>query len=318
MLSLKESCTGLGALGLGAVRVGLRRVAVNELQPVVCRFLQLTADFPVVQGDIAEDAVLLKLWKAHPWPSCFAAGVSCQPDSCLGENGAMNSRALSLPAVLKAGLLMGAPCILIECVSGASKDQQVRTALAHFTQATGYSCSEVCLELGQVWVSRRCRWWVLLTRPDLGSCSLPAWTVSGIWKVVKDVLVAPLGPDPKLRPLKLTAYEAREFSIRAPLDTFLLPQHKQAPTALHSWGNQVTSCPCGCRAFPFTESCLDQGIHAQLVIWDAASTLQLAENVRHLSAPEAALLNGLDPALPRGPNPWLALCLVGQLDPLGA
>ena len=99
---------------------------------------------------------------------------------------------------------------------------------------------------------------------------------------------------------------------------YLLDLDRPLPTALHSWGNQVLSCPCGCRNAPFRKERLDRGICAVLVRGPSA-TITGAPNFRHLSAREVGLLCGLSPLTDCGAEPRLALALVGQLaSPLQA
>ena len=55
---VRETCTGIGALGDGALSVGLDIVARNELQPTTCRLLESLGRSGVVQGDIGDQAVV--------------------------------------------------------------------------------------------------------------------------------------------------------------------------------------------------------------------------------------------------------------------
>ena len=69
-----------------------------------------------------------------------------------------------------------------------------------------------------------------------------------------------------------------------------LDQNAVAPTALHSWGNPLRGCPCGCRLSGFSLERLLQsglrgiGIHSLVL-----------ERPRHIHPQEAGLLNGVPP-----------------------
>ena len=128
------------------------------------------------------------------------------------------------------------------------------------------------------------------------------------WLKVKDVLPRPVASPSEYESLLLSDFELVEFQKRKPLKSFLLDLEHPLPTALHSWGSQVLSCPCGCRA-AFSERRLNKGICA--VLEPCATTG--ATNFRHMTAREVALLSGLSPLYQLGDNPRLALSLVGQL-----
>ena len=130
--------------------------------------------------------------------------------------------------------------------------------------------------------------------------------------MVGDVLPSPSVTDAEYVQLELSEFELLEFQKRKPLWKFLLDSSKPLPTAVHSWGNQVLSCPCHCRLAPFAPTRLDRGICAVLVKGKSC-LLTGAPNYRHLSAREVALLCCLSPLAWFGEMPRLALALVGQL-----
>ena len=310
---LKESCSGIGALGMGAVTAGLRVVALNELQPVTCRLLRQITEVPVVEGDIGDQAVLLQMWQVEAQPCVLSAGVSCQPYSRLGDKrGGRDPRAMSLPRVLQAGLLLQSSAIVIECVPQASKDAFVRTCLEEFCVATGYHCAELQLELADVWAARRARWWCVLSPPLLGPCRLQPWPSQVTYATVGDVLHHTLPMHASLSTLELTPYEVRQFSTRHPMSSYLLQTNAPMSTSLHSAACQVYPCPCGCRSLPFTEERLDQNLIATVVVCHGAG-FEAGDKYRHLAPAEIAFLNGLTPLGPWGAHPRLAVCLIGQL-----
>ena len=90
----------------------------------------------------------------------------------------------------------------------------------------------------------------------------------------------------------------------------------QLPTALHSWGNQLYACRCGCRTIGFSTYRLEsKGLWEPLVRVEGYTLVEGTEvpNFRHLHPSEVAILRGLSPQLDWGDDLRLALCTVGQL-----
>ena len=306
-LCFREACSGLGAVG--ACQAGFRLIAQNDLQVKTAAVAQGISGVPSTVGDISHLETVVSLWQSSPGQAGLAAGVSCQPYSRLGDSkGPLDSRARSMPAVLLAGHLYQAPWILLECVTQAGQHPYVQDLLATFAKECGYTVSQVDLELSQVWVASRSRWWCLLLRGNYGRCHLHAWKAHGPWHKVGDVFKCPQVSPEELGQLLLTQFEVQEFEARRPLASFLLQSNRALPTALHAWGCQVYPCPCECRKFPFKSSRLDERICAVLL-----QTQEEGSPMRHLSAREVAYLNGLSPTLDFGSDARLALCLVGQL-----
>ena len=312
-VSLKETCAGIGALGMGAIASGFQVSMLNELQPITCQLLRQIATAPVIEGDVGSQDVLRQMWDNDPRPAVLSAGVACQPYSRLGDRrGGRDPRALSLPHVLQAALVLQSSAVVIECVAQAAQDTFVRTCLQTFCAATGYHCSEILLELSDVWCAHRLRWWCVLTPPSLAPCPLQAWEKGDAYRSVGDVMHFTLPVTSDLASLELTPYELRQFSDRRPLASFLLQATEAMPTSLHSTACQVYPCPCGCRKQPFTDARLDQSLLAVITPCHGEG-FQLGSKYRHLAPAELALLNGLTPRGPWGAHPRLAACLIGQL-----
>ena len=311
--SLKETCAGIGALGMGAIASGFQVSMLNELQPVTCQLLRQIAAAHVIEGDVGSQDVLRQMWDNDPRPAVLSAGVACQPYSRLGDRrGGRDPRALSLPHVLQAALVLQSSAVVIECVAQAAQDTFVRTCLQIFCEAASYHCSEVVLELSDVWCAHRLRWWCVLTPASLGPCPLQVWEKGDTCRSVGDVMHFTLPVTSDLASLELTPYEIRQFRDRRPLTSFLLQATEAMPTSLHSTACQVYPCPCGCRKQPFTDARLDQNLIAVITPCHGDG-FQLGNKYRHLAPAELALLNGLTPCGPWGAHPRLAACLIGQL-----
>ena len=311
--ALKETCAGIGALGKGAESCGFRVSVLNELQPVTCNLLRMVSPAQVVEGDVGLPATLRQLWDVLPEPTILSAGFSCQPYSRLGDRkGGRDPRAMCLPHVLQAALVVQSSTVVLECVQQAAEDVFVKTCLEAFCEAADFVYTEVLLDLSSVWAAKRARWWCILTPAQLGRCHVRTWPVCDNCVTVEEVLQYTWPLTPELDSLRLTPYELRQFSSRNPMSTYLLPSDRPMPTSLHSAACQVFPCPCGCRQAPFTLERLDQGLHAVLTVCHGGDQRHAGE-FRHLAPAEMALLNGLSPKGPWGPHPRLADCLIGQL-----
>ena len=122
----------------------------------------------------------------------------------------------------------------------------VRNHLDRFCRELGFHLSEVILKLEDVWVSRRCRWWAILSANFIGQVPLRAFEHSTHPSIPRHVLSSPvvLSLD-AIRQLELTGSELEQFLTYEPnLSKLLLRLDVKGPTALHSWGSQVIGCEC--------------------------------------------------------------------------
>ena len=124
--------------------------------------------------------------------------------------------------------------------------------LTPFVQQCGYGISEVQLKLEDVWVSRRDRWWAVLTVGALGDfhsermdsletypCCCQGSLASSLWIVSASDLAE----------LVIEKEEHDKLSSHCNMSEMELAYaHAKCPTALHAWGSQAGSCPCGCRS----------------------------------------------------------------------
>ena len=63
--TLREACSGIGALGKGVVKSGIAVQVLNEVQPITCQLLRQLSDVPVVEGDIGAMATVRATLASH-------------------------------------------------------------------------------------------------------------------------------------------------------------------------------------------------------------------------------------------------------------
>ena len=118
-------------------------------------------------------------------------------------------------------------------------------------------------------------------------------------------------PADELSALLLTPEERKGFeAFTKGIGTCLVDKNQPLQTALHSWGNQLTDCACGCRG-PFSYSRLSKrGLFGAIV---HVPGMPPDQNLRHLSAKEVALLTGFPRKEGWNANQRLLLAGIGQL-----
>eukprot|EP00435_Cladocopium_sp_Y103_P024181 s205_g5.t3 len=312
-----EVCAGIGMMGEGCQACGLSIQAVNDLSEPLCQFQQRQGQSNVVVGDIGKPEVIAGLHAAHPGSALITAGFSCQPWSQLGDGGkSSDDRSGCLTKVLELAFWLRAHSLLLECVEGAGKDPTVQRVIREFCQIMGFTFSQTDLHLDSIMPIKRSRWWCMLTGPDV-----PAFELRGLPKlqvppVLGDLLpFCPAWDDYDMHQLCLDRYETNKFMEFGGLHSNILDVSKTVRTALHGWSNQLSGCPCGCRAYPFAESRLrEKGIFGALIPTEGHMTTYLGTlpNTRHVHPWELALLHGATPNRVWKPSLRLAIAGIGQ------
>ena len=316
LLRVVEFCSGLGASSIGLAKAGFFPVCGVEWQPALAQlFSTLHPSVPVVLGDICETTTIVEVSQQVEGPFTVMSGISCQPYSRGGaQAGGADKRASTLPATCRACYLLGVPLLIVECVAPARENAWVQQHLHALHQVLGYRISEVELKLEDTWGGNRHRWWMVASHPSLGLSSLiPFPTNSSL--VVRDLMpyALPLSDD-DLSQLELTEDEIQTFMelSHGHMRKYCVRMDAKLPTALHSWGQQLRSCGCGCRIGGFSRGLLlERGLFAQILPIGFSS-----DNMprwRHMHAMEVALLSGMPPIQTWGKDARLNLCAVGQI-----
>ena len=314
LMELTETCTGIGALGLGAEYAGWQVVAGNELQPKMAEVLKAYSQGQVVEGSIEHLQVVAELHAVSGGSTSFAFGFSCQPFSRAGDKqGGSDLRSMTLPWGLWTSYMLNCPVVVMECVSEAPKYPFVKLALQQFEEISHHVKSEVVLELNSMLPARRSRWWCVYTASWIGKITLPELPVVSPKPTVSDMFEQlPVPSSEVIQQMTLQDYEIRGLSqSNASLDQAVVNLLEPLPTALHSWANQFHACPCECRNTSLSTTRLStKGFFGVLVSF-ADPTGQLC--YRHLTPQEVGLLNGVPLILGKHPNSRLEMAAIGQI-----
>ena len=316
-LKVIETCAGIGCLGEGLRQMGFEIVLKHDINPTLLHLAEQIHPGPTQQGDICANESIHGICQQVPFSCSVAAGVSCQPHSKLGDKrGSADPRSATLPMTLRMSFLTRQCLIILECVEDVFKSEWVQKVLKTFCKLTGYRMSQGVLHLHHVWISRRSRWWRILSHPTIGRIEWEPFPIFNPPPIVADVIDDfKVCTKEELKQLELDRYEMGKFGSIGIVNN-LIPWRSQSKTCLHSCGNQLTGCPCGCRQYPFQDERLQNGgIHGHLI--QLSTVVDTCEGkmsaCRHVHPCELALLNGLSPAKAFGNQLKLALCAIGQL-----
>lgn len=314
IMELSETCTGMGALGLGAEYAGWQVVATNEIQPRMAEVLRSYSKSHVVEGSIEHLNVVASLHAASAGSTSFAFGFSCQPFSRAGDRrGGHDVRSMTLPWGLWTSYMLGCPVVVLECVGDAPKFPFVKLALQQFEEVARHVKSEVLLDISSLLPARRERWWCVFTAAWIGRVTLPELPSLASVPTVSDMFdQLPRPSEDVLEQVTLKDHEIRGLSQgNVSIDQAVVNMHDTLPTALHSWSNQFHACPCECRATGLSSTRLSSKGFFGIMVAYSDPTGQLC--YRHLSPQEVGLLNGLPLVLGKHPNSRLEMAGVGQM-----
>ena len=246
-----ELCSGMGALGHGALALGFQPAIGNDINPKMTEMYSRLSSVPSVTGDICCPDVVFEVWKQSSGAQVATAGFSCQPFSALGDQkGQSDARSQSLTSVLTAAFYLQCHILVLECVPPAGTNPWVQQELKHFCDVTGFECSQIVLKLDDIWPCRRERWWCILASPLIGRIPIETWPVMQCVPSIDHLipmihLWAPGDEEAlALNPDEMVAFGVQDGSY----PKYLMNSKGVSPCALHAWGSQLSACPCDCRS----------------------------------------------------------------------
>ena len=314
-----DLCAGLGGFSVTVPLVGFSVAAgVDHNDRWRSLFESLHEGAQFIVGDLADTSVLRQLLGLECFHGVVCSGVSCQPHSVLGDRKGMSDpRAKSLPHSLQLAWLLQAAVVLLECTPEVLRDAQAQELLRQFTVATGYRLSQTILRLSNTWCTKRDRWVAVLTAPVVHPCYIPDMPCLQEIQVVRDLIPEFLPwPKPDQDQLELNLYELSKYYQYAAggIDGAWVRMDDKLPTLLHSAGNQMYTCACGCRAALSETRLRQKGLVGVLIPLSTCQTHMNLEmrHARYLHPVEMWALMGGNPQAPMGNNLRLAMAGVGQ------
>ena len=312
--TIVDLCSGLGGMSQGLAGLsGHTLLYVDHSQLAV----DTVADNGgrALRGDVTDPLIQLQIHQVADQDDCtcsVTAGIPCQPYSRQGSQlGALDNRSKVLDSILQIGWRLQAACVVLECLSDIMGHENIQLRISEFAVRAGLVLHSTVLELGTIWASRRRRWWTCLVPPSMSARRLCPYPADPSPPVVGDIIPEwPVWDARDEADLVWTSQETDMMSdARFGQDMRVLDRAAQAPTALHSWGNALRSCPCGCRTAGLTPQRLLAGRLRGIGIPSGSLGV-----LRFLHPCEAALLNTLSPVFRFRQGARAGLCLVGNIS----
>ena len=309
LMTFKEVTCGIGGIGCAGKFLGMRCLAMLDVNSMVCQTLAANGHQDIIQGDINDAQVRYQVHQQHDavrgW---IFSGFPCQPLSTQGDRlGEQDHRADVFKSVVKLAWEQQAGGLLLECVPGALQASYIQSELQRLGWSLNMEIKQRLLHLHALWPCRRSRWWALMVPikyqlfdiGNLPSCdpSPDMHYIFARWPLWGEEVEAELQLDEE----ELMLFRNKDYGR----DERHLRIDCPAPCILHSYGSVLRDCPCGCRR-KFTLGRLQRdGIRGYYVIGCNGKE-------RYLHVSEAAYLCTLPPSMvfPHGPRD--SLCLVGQ------
>ena len=315
-----ELCCGLGAFSSVCSSLDFQPLAgvdTNDRWEPLFKALH-SSGAAFLHGECGDPGIIRKLHDLGAMHCVLLSGVSCQPFSIGGDRrGLGDPRSISLPHTLRTAWLLQAPVILLECTPEIQKDPEVQALLTAFRDATGCFITQTVLALQDVWCTKRERWFAILTAGPIGAVHVSPPPVLRDCHLVG--LVMPYvreWPSEDLQQLELSLYElSRYYSLAASgIQKAFLDLKAQLPTLLHSCGNQLYDCQCGCRKALSPERIASRGLFGTIVSLGGfiRHENQNLQRSRYFHPKEMYLLQGGVPNVDFGSNHRLALAGIGQ------
>eukprot|EP00438_Fugacium_kawagutii_P020571 Skav226934 [mRNA] locus=scaffold965:110011:119532:+ [translate_table: standard] len=306
---LVELCAGTGSMGVGPSFLGCHVVASVDHTSLACKHLSLNNHGAVLELDLNHPTAALAIHEqVGSDPVNILLGFPCQPFSRQGMGaGQADPRTRAFWSALRVTFLLQARLLITECVPEAGADLSVRQALDSLASVMNWGVHSTCLRLDHQWPMCRTRWWAALYPLSWTGGEIHAWPHSRAFPSIGHVL--PFwglwdASDEQDLMLSVEEYECYTNPSYG-RDSRLLTPSRICPTILHSYGNPLADCPCGCRGPLSLRSLASKGLRGVFVI-SARTSMP-----RFLHPRELAVLLGIPLTMDFDHPPRAALCLLG-------
>eukprot|EP00438_Fugacium_kawagutii_P028106 Skav224951 [mRNA] locus=scaffold1186:17210:21625:- [translate_table: standard] len=310
---LLELCGGFGGMGIGASFLGgVPHVTVDN-NPLAVQHLATNKHGNVLSLDLLDlQSARLIHESFQGQPGTTTLGFPCQPHSSQGSmQGFQDKRSEVFWGGLRVIFLTQSQAAIFECVPAAGRHPEVLRGLQVLADSMDLALHMTELDLQSQWPCRRRRWWALMIPRNWTQVDLQEWPSTGQPMVVGN-LVRHWGrwSEQDEQDLHLTVDELSAYQDpRHGDDPRLLGLQDVANTLLHSYGNALSACPCGCRSGPFSRQTLEsKGLRGYFI------ASRVTGGPRFLHYREAALLLGVPDCIDYGDLPARAcLALLGLI-----
>eukprot|EP00435_Cladocopium_sp_Y103_P031943 s1553_g8.t1 len=307
---LLELCAGAGGMGIGASFLGgIPHVAV-DFNSLACVHLNANSHGTVLQLDLMDEGcpkMVHQTFGESPGTTLF--GFPCQPHSSQGfQLGSQDVRFGVFWKGLQIIFLTHSRTAILECVPKAGENADVDQGIRMLAHAMNWDILVLDMDLHLQWPCRRSRWFVLLLPQAWNTYGLHQWPSTSPYRTVGDLFHCwGRWSDDDETNLQLFDFELQAYSNPVfGSDKRLLEFGDQANTFLHSYGNALTACPCGCRVGSFSNHSLrTRGLRGCFV------QSLVHHNPRFLHPRELGLLLGLPDSVQYSNTPRAGLSLLG-------
>ncbi len=317
---LTELCCGMGAFSSMGSLVGFDvLLGIDENPKWQTMFNNIHSESAAyLIGDIGDTAQIDDMLCNGAMHSTTLAGISCQPHSTGGDMGGMSdSRSTTLHKALRVSWLLQSPILILECVPGVMTNTAFQKILQEFCSMIGACLTQQIVKLSNMWCARRDRWFACVTSGVLGPVQIPDLPIDSKFDKIEKVMPTLMKwPQTDLDQIVLSLYELSKFHsfVKGGISNSFIPMSGILPTSLHSAGNQLYPCRCGCRKGLSLSRLQEHGLYGVLVplgTFVEHDGCRLQE-CRYLHPCEMFMLNGGLPSIKCDADLRLSMAAIGQ------
>ena len=320
MHNIVELCCGMGAFSSMGPLIGFQTLAGvdqnDKWKQIWENGHSQQSDF--YHGDVGDPKIASQLLEKGCMHATLLSGVSCQPYSLAGDGRGMDDeRSDSLPKTLKMAWLLQCPVVLLECVPGVYHNDRFQQVLKDYCSRTGCHLTQQIVHLSHCWSAKRDRWFGCISANVLGPIHIADLPKIPQFQQIGQVMPSIIDwSSADMEQLKLSLYELGKFDefVKGGIEQSYIDLQSHLPTVLHSNGNQLYPCSCGCRPGLSLQRLKERGLFGTIIPLPTLVSHggRWRYEARYLHPKEVFLLNGGLPSMDFGCNMRLGLAAVGQ------